>query len=124
MSAVLTILAMSAAPQVPEAASFALKAAAEVAGDRIYLGDVATCAGATRLCEEAYGIDLGPSPLPGKSRLLAEAEVRAVLEREWPGAALRFPETRPVKVTALAAVVTEEDVRAALAKRLSEIAGT
>ena len=65
---------LQVAPQVPQAATFVFDAEISVKTDRIWLGQVAECQGSILLCNEAYNIDLGPAPLPGRS-------TRAALDR-------------------------------------------
>lgn len=113
-------LAMSVAPQVPESASFVVAPTVEVDQDRIYLGQVATCSGTARLCEEAYGIDLGAAPAPGKSLFLPIEKIKALLAKEWPGSNLRFEAAKPVKIVATGVVLDSGNVGDALRDRLSE----
>src|SRR5262245_29646073 len=122
MQQIVTFLALAAAapvaPQVPEAASFVLAATYEAEGDRLYLGQVAACAGSPRLCEEAYGIDLGAAPAPGKTVTMPVDKVRQVLAKEWPAAQITLTAAKPLKVVAPGQSVSEELVAGALRDRL------
>lgn len=106
------------APQVPEAATFALAPTYEAEGDRLFLGQVAACSGAPRLCEEAYGIDLGPAPAPGKSLMLAADRLRKMLATEWPDAQISVVAPKPLKVTSLGRAIEDDMVLGALRDRL------
>lgn len=119
MLLLLTALSLSVAPQVPETASFTLAQTFAAEHDRVYLGQVATCSGSTRLCEEAYGIELGAAPAPGKSVFFPVDKIRSLLAKEWPGVTLRFDSTKPIKVTANAQVVDERAVLMSLRDRVA-----
>lgn len=53
-----------------------------VLGERLFLRDIASCENRQGLCDELNGIDLGPSPQPGKIKSLPRATLEDVLRRE------------------------------------------
>ncbi len=76
------------APQVKKPATFTFKPVLETAAARIELGMLAVCAGIDAICEEAYGVDLGPAPEPGKTAVLSRERLSELLSREWDEAAV------------------------------------
>lgn len=106
------------APQVPEAATLVLAQTYEADEDRVFLGQVASCGGSTRLCEEAYGIDLGASPAPGKTATFAVEKLRQLLAKEWPEAKVTVEATKPLKIVSRGQAIDEEMLLGALRDRL------
>ncbi len=102
------------APQVPLSATFTFKALVETAKPRLFLGDLATCAGMASICDEAYGVDVGPSPEPGKSQVLHQDRLSAMLAREWPDASLAVQAPKVVKITSTFAEIDEQEILGAL----------
>lgn len=82
-----------------------------VNGNRIYLGDIATCNGEASLCREISGIDLGAAPNPGRSVMLATRQIQVILEKEWPGSIIEFVTKDPARVIGANAEVRPDDVR-------------
>ena len=80
--------AMQYAPQVRKPAIFTFKPVLETGAERIELGMLADCVGIAVICEEAYGVDLGPAPEPGKTATLTRERLLALLSREWDEAAV------------------------------------
>lgn len=78
------------APQVVIPAVFTFSPSATVDKDRIFLGQLATCAGEPVICEEAYGVDLGPAPAPGKTLIWPKAKLQELLAREWDAGAIQL----------------------------------
>lgn len=111
---------LPAAPEVARSATFTFEPVVEISRPRLYLGEVATCFGRSALCEEAYGVDLGPSPEPGRTTFLHPDKVLALLGKEWPDADVRVSGAKLVKVTALASALDEDTVLAELRSQLGE----
>ncbi len=88
------------APQVPMPATFTFKASVETEGDRLLLGQLADCTGVDVICAEAYGVDLGSAPAPGKILILTETRLKELLAREWDEAAIVVKAPQGLRVTA------------------------
>ena len=108
------------APQVPLTAAFTLNATVETGDDRIYLGKVATCAGAPEICEEASEVDLGAAPEAGRSVFLARTKLQAMLATEWDGATIEVRGVDQVKVSSGFVDVDEAGIRSRLTDELKE----
>jgi flagella basal body P-ring formation protein FlgA len=111
------------APQVPLAATLSFLPSIDIDTERLFLGKVAVCSGTAQICDEAYAIDLGPSPEPGRTTVWHPERARAVLAKEWPGADIRLTGAKAVKITANAVPLSEERVATALKSILSEAYG-
>ena len=105
---------LDVAPQVPLAATLTFLSSVEVDGDHLFLGKVATCSGSSQICDEAYGIDIGQSPEPGRSISWHPEKARAILAKEWPNADIRIAGAKVVKISASFLPLTEERVEGAL----------
>lgn len=88
------------APQVSIPATFTFKSAVEIEGDRLVLGELADCTGVDVICAEAFGVDLGPAPAPGKLLVLSEARLKEMLAREWDEAAIEVKAPQGLRVIA------------------------
>jgi flagella basal body P-ring formation protein FlgA len=108
------------APQVSMAATLRFHSVVDVDGDRLFLGKLATCTGIHQVCDEVYGIDVGPSPEAGRTVAWHPDRVRAILKKEWPNADIRLAGAKVVKVTASSVPLTEERVESVLKGLLSE----
>jgi flagella basal body P-ring formation protein FlgA len=108
------------APQVPMPATFTFKPAVEVQGDRLMLGELADCTGVDVICAEAYGVDLGAAPAPGKVLILTEARLTEMLAREWDAAAIEVKAPAGLRVSAAFAEVTPEFLQGELERALAE----
>ena len=108
------------APQVSMAATLNFHNTVDVDSDRLFLGKLATCSGIHQVCDEIYGIDVGPSPEAGRTVAWHPDKVRAIVKKEWPNADIRIAGAKVVKITATAVALTEERVESVLKGILSE----
>lgn len=106
------------APQVKEMATFTFKPTLETAKLRLILGDMATCQGMGSICDEAYGVDMGPSPDPGKTTTIMQGKLNAMLVKEWPEANIEVQGAKSIKILSTYAELAEDEVLAALASVL------
>jgi flagella basal body P-ring formation protein FlgA len=120
------------APQVRPLVRLVLKAGVVARGPRLTLADVADCSGTAALCDETYGIDVGPSPEPGKAAALSPDKLTAMLEREWPHADVNVEgatgrgsagSKRSVRVVAEAEALDEDELTQAFAAQLTDLVG-
>jgi len=109
------------APQVALAANFTLKSTIETAQTRLFLGELASCSGHPRICGEAYAIDLGASPEPGRSTVWHSEKLMAILGKEWPGAQLQMHGPKMVKVASAAVSLDEVQLLAELRARFEPV---
>ncbi|TWW11538.1 flagella basal body P-ring formation protein [Planctomyces bekefii] len=115
---VLTAIALGVAPQVSDTATFTLKTNVSVSEDHVYLGDVADCSGSSQLCEEIYGVEITPSPLPGRTSVITADRLRQVLAKEWPHADVFFNGSKAVKIVAQSQVLTADLIKQELEQLL------
>jgi flagella basal body P-ring formation protein FlgA len=107
-----------------DGATWTLRAHADTAATRVYLRDVADCAGDADLCAEADGVDLGAAPAPGEAQTLAAGRIAQMLRREFPE---RIPPTlalkgaRSVRIASDATALDSRDFEAALRERLARL---
>lgn len=83
-------------------ATVVFRAAPEVAGDAVYLGEIAEIRGSEPVTRALARVVVGRSPAPGSSRRLAMGFVRAYLRRAgWDPGRLRFlpPDLQEVEVS-------------------------
>lgn len=111
------------APQVPLAATLTFRSSTEIDGERLYLGNLAECQGMREICDEIYGVDLGPSPEPGRTVTWHPEKSRSILNKEWPNADIRLAGAKVIKITASAITLTDDRVESALVRVLSEAFG-
>jgi flagella basal body P-ring formation protein FlgA len=109
------------APEVPAAATFTFKAALTTSRPRIFLGELATCTGSPEVCDEAYGVDLGASPEPGRAVFFRPDALTQLLAKEWPGLELTVAAPKAIKVTALDAPLDEDAVLIELKNELGDL---
>jgi flagella basal body P-ring formation protein FlgA len=83
-----------------------------VDGLRIYLSDVASCAGSDTLCEEIYGVDLGASPQPKTTKIINKGDIDVLLQQEWPKSIILYAGNPFVKVTTNSLVVSQQEILA------------
>jgi flagella basal body P-ring formation protein FlgA len=96
-----------------------LKSKASIATQRIYLSDVASCSQHKTYCQEASGIDLGPSPLPGRTSFLQKSQVEALLGKDWPGISINLSGPEMIRIETLVVEVPAEDLRLKLEDLIS-----
>ena len=106
------------APQVARPATFTFKAQAEIAGDRVLLKDVATCAGLDVVCAEAAGVDLGQAPPPGKTVHLTREHLVDLLTHEWDATAIEVVAPTGLKIAAAAIEVATDEIESELRRVL------
>jgi flagella basal body P-ring formation protein FlgA len=112
------------APSLEASSTWTLRAHAEAQGARVYLRDVADCAGNVDLCTEAESVDLGAAPAPGDTHLIAASRLVATLQHEFPR---RVPSNiglkgaRAVRVVAAATSLSSADLESALRERLARL---
>jgi flagella basal body P-ring formation protein FlgA len=70
------------------------------------------------ICEEAYGVDLGASPEPGRTLHLTKARLKELLMREWDEAAIDIVAPEGVRVASVSLTVDDATVAAALSDLL------
>jgi flagella basal body P-ring formation protein FlgA len=109
------------APQVQVPARFTFKPEVEVREGLIALAALATCAGDSSICEEAYAVDLGAAPPPGKQLTLTRDRIAAGLRAEWPGIALELDGAASVRVKAAFDGLQVETVESRLMERVREL---
>lgn len=109
------------APQVQVPARFTFKPEIEVREGLVALAAVATCAGDSSICEEAYAVDLGAAPSPGKQLTLTRDRIAAVLRAEWPGVPLELDGAASVRVKAAFDGLEVETVEGRLVERVREL---
>jgi flagella basal body P-ring formation protein FlgA len=117
-------LALDLAPQVVLPATFVTPAIVTVEQERILLGSLATCSGNQKVCEEAYGVDLGASPAPGKVSYLRRDKLLKALHNEWPEVTIELQAPTSLKIEAAFNVVTAEQIQAELSQTLSAATST
>jgi len=105
---------LEVAPQVSLEVVFSLKEFASVAEERLYLGEIASCEGYERYCEESYSIDLGLSPQPGQSTRLTRAQLESTLKSEMPEVEVRVVGAEQVVINALYQEIESDEVAKAL----------
>ena len=88
------------APQVDIPVKLTLKPSVEIQGTSIDLDAVASCAGDLAICEEAYGIVLGPAPSPGKFLTVTRDQVTSIVRAEWPDSIIELYGASVVRVKA------------------------
>ena len=87
-------------------ATVELAESAQIAGDNIELGAVATVSGSDEEVARLAGLDLGPAPLPGQSRSLSLGYLKMRLRRWGVNAGeITFAGAAQVRVSRPAAVV-------------------
>ena len=104
-------------------ATVELAESARIAGDSIELGAVATVSGSDEEVALLAGLDLGPAPLPGQSRILSLGYLKMRLRRwgvnageiTFAGAA-QVRVNRPVAVVAVATQDTETAAQTSVAQ--------
>lgn len=109
------------APQVTIPARFTCKSSVEVQGSAIELGAVASCSGDPAICEEAYAIELGSAPDPGKQVSLTRAQITAILRAEWPNSAIEVDGASVVRVKAAFDDLETDSVASRLREALTEL---
>jgi flagella basal body P-ring formation protein FlgA len=109
------------APQVLVPARFTFKPEVEVREGLIALAALATCAGDFSICEEAYAVDLGAAPPPGKQLTLTRRRIADMLRAEWPGIPLELDGAASVRVKAAFDGLEVEAVESRLVERVREL---
>ena len=79
--ALLLMLVPIGCAQATEPLAVTLNERAQVSGERLELGEIAEIAGPADRAERLASLDLGPAPLPGRSRTLSLGYVRMRLRR-------------------------------------------
>jgi len=97
-----------------ESVEITMKTRASLTSPRIYLSDIAKCGGADVRCQEISGIEVGPSPLPGRTGYVHSEQVEAILEKEWHGVEVSFAGAESTRVESVAVEVSAEEIRAKL----------
>lgn len=110
---------LAVAPQVKSAATFTFKAQVEANKPRLTLGEMADCQGAAKVCDEAYAVDFGPSPEPGKTSTLNHDKLSVMLAKEWPDVDVTVAGPKLVKVVSTFSELQEDEVLAALNAQIS-----
>jgi flagella basal body P-ring formation protein FlgA len=95
----------------------------DVEGSRLLLEQVASCNPSLTSgfdCEEILAVDLGTSPLPGKSGRISRSHVKEVLASEFPQAAINVAGSDTAFVSARGVVLDPESITAPLTNQLEE----
>lgn len=108
------------APQVKPVVIFTFKPVVEVVKERLTLGLMASCAGEPGICEEAYGVDMGASPAPGRMLHITRTRLEEMLAKEWPQAKIEVRAAESVRIYATYTELTEEAVLGALRTALAQ----
>ncbi len=108
------------APQVKVTATFTFKPLVEATTARLTLGEMAECHGMGQICDEAYGVDFGPSPEPGKSVTLSQGKLDVMLAKEWPDANVSAAGPHSVKIVSSFSELAEAEVLGALTTALDQ----
>ena len=82
-----------------------------VSGPRVYLSDIANCSGDAVRCGEISGIDVGPSPLSGRSGIVGKSQIVHILRNEWPENITDVEGPDTVRVIANTAEVRLDDIK-------------
>lgn len=98
-----------------------LKEQVDVARGRLRLSDVAACAIEAPICEEFYGVDLGPAPAPGRIALMRIEDLQKILHAEFGDILFVFEKTAAIRVTAAAADVNMDAIQRALQQELDNL---
>lgn len=101
-------------------ATFTFAKDVTLAGDRLLLGQMAQCAGSEVICSEAYAVDLGPAPQPGRALHLSKAKLGELLAREWDANTFHIVAPASVKIEAPAAEIEGGGVADQLAAFVEE----
>ncbi len=109
---------LTVAPQVDAEVVFVIRDAAEVGGERLLFSDVAECQGARAVCEETYAVDMGETPLPGRTTILSAEKIAGVLSSEWPDLKFSMTGSRFVRVQAGAQEVKDDAIESTLRAEL------
>jgi len=110
------VLLLTAGCVAAEPVAVTLHDSAQVAGERLELGEIAALAGPAEQAEQLAALDLGPAPLPGQSRTLSLGYVKMRLRRwglgeddlAFSGATEVEVSTAPVAVAAPATPTMQE----------------
>ncbi len=110
---------LAVAPQVRPSATFTFKATVEATKPRLTLAEMAECEGMSQVCDEAYAVDFGQSPEPGKTLTLTHDKLELLLVKEWPDADVTAAGSRVVKVVSTFSELQDDEVLAALNSAIS-----
>lgn len=106
MRMALTVMAMTLAMSVTHSATVELAESAQIVGGSIELGAVAIISGSNEEVAGLAGLDLGPAPLPGQSRVLSLGYLKMRLRRWGVNASeIAFTGAGQVRVSSPAIVV-------------------
>ena len=109
---------LSVAPQVDAEVIFVLKDSADISKDRLLFSDIAECQGARKVCEETYAVDMGETPLPGRTAVLSADKIAGVLSTEWPELKFTMTGARFVRVQAGVQEVKDDAIESTLRAEL------
>lgn len=107
------------APQVELSVVFKLFNNVKLNKERIFLGDIAECSGWHATCDEAHGIDLGQSPLPGERRQLLSSDILPILKTELEGVSVAV-DGEKIELETESVVVDSDYLKTALTGYLQE----
>ena len=99
--------------------SLRLKSTADVFGERVYVGDVATCVGEEELCAGILGVDLGEAPTNGKTTKLDSSAIRAFVEADSKGIMTGIEGPAAVEIHAASREIPAKDLQIALQQLLN-----
>jgi flagella basal body P-ring formation protein FlgA len=109
---------LSVAPQVDAEVIFILKESADISNERLLFSDIAECQGTKVVCEETYAVDMGETPQPGRTAILAADKIAAVLSTEWPDLKFTMTGARFVRVQAGVQEVKDDAIESSLIAEL------
>lgn len=100
-----------------------LREQVEVTRSRIRLSELAECVTPTPVCDEFYGVDVGPSPAPGRMTLVRVEDLQKILHVEFGDRLFAFDKSSVIRVTAAATDADVEGIHRRLQQTLDELLG-
>ncbi|MEZ4741290.1 MAG: flagellar basal body P-ring formation chaperone FlgA [Bdellovibrionota bacterium] len=110
---------LGTAPQVSLPVKLTLKSKVELLNASYTLDDVAECNGSHIICEEAYGVLLGRSPMPGQIVRLSKEQIEVLVKQEWDKIDLQMGGANYVILSSKPTILNDFDLRDRLVDELS-----
>lgn len=116
-------LCFASQPVYGEAGTIGIKMRehAEVDQARIRMSHIAECIGDTTVCEELYGVDVGPAPAPGKSMLLRIDDLKKILETEFQGKQFIFDRASVTRIVASGTDIDLDSIQRKLQQTINSL---
>jgi flagella basal body P-ring formation protein FlgA len=99
---------------VGESVAITFRPKVAVAGARVYLSDIARCSGSHDICRQAPGIDVGASPLPGRTAFINRSAIDPILEKEFPGVTIEWGGDDACRIEAVAGEAPIDEIKSQL----------